>query len=366
MSISTEPGTAAVQALTGPGQIETRTHPVPDHGALLDVRACGLCGSDLASLDGSKPLDYPVVLGHEVVGTVARASKDELARWGVALGDRVVVEEALPCMSCGLCRDGLHRLCTRLGPRYGDSSLTTPPGLWGGFATMMHLHPATQIHRVPDEVDDAAATLFIPLSNGLAWIRERGEVRPGQRVAVIGAGQHGLASALAALHVGAAAVAVVGTDEDASRLRLAESFGCHTVVTTTTEADVPALIEVLGGRPDVVLDMTPGASGPLRTCIEAVAVGGVVLWGGLKRGEGSASVPVDTLIRKELTVRGLYARPSWAIPAALAWLASEPRLAELCQARYPLTELRAAFSAATHPDPDRRPLHIAVTRGEQP
>lgn len=366
MSTSTHSRTATVQVLTGPGSVEERTHPVPEDGALLDVLACGLCGSDLASLDGSKALEYPVVLGHEVVGTVSRASEEQLARWGVALGDRVVVEEALPCMSCDLCRDGLHRLCTRLGPRYGDSSLSVEPGLWGGFATTMHLHPASQVHRVPDEVDDASATLFIPLSNGLAWMRERGQVRPGQRVAVIGAGQHGIASALAALHLGAGAVAVVGTGEDTSRLRLAESFGCRSVVTTTTEADVAALVEVLGGRPDVVLDMTPGATGPLRTSIEAAAVGGTVLWGGLKRGEGTATVPVDTLIRKELTLRGLYARPSWAILAALAWLASEPRLAELCQATYPLADLRGAFDAATHPDPRHRPLHVAVMRGEQP
>ena len=353
------------QVLLGPGELEQRTYPLPEIGAeggLLEVLACGLCGSDLASFEGSKAHDYPVILGHEVVGRVSHVSHTQAARWSVEVGDRVVVEEALPCMSCDLCRSGRHRLCVRLGYRYGDTGVATEPGLWGGFATAMYLHPASQLHRVPDEVSDDVATLFIPLSNGLAWMGERGGVRPGHRVAVIGPGQHGVASALAARRLGADEVVLVGTHDDRPRLAVAETFGCRTVTADPAGSASEAIMDSLGGRADVVMDMTPGATAPVAATIEASATGGTVLWGGLKRGDGTANIPVDLLIRKELNVRGLYARPSWAVSAALEWLAADPALAALCQRSVPQDQLADAFALATSPDPHVRPLHIAVVR----
>lgn len=369
MSVDDRANSAAVTVLTGPRSLESQRHPVPELGSddgLLDVLACGLCGSDLASFAGTKTHDYPVVLGHEVIGRISRLGERAAQRWQLDVGDRVVVEEALPCLSCPLCRSGQQRLCTHLGVRYGDSGLATAPGLWGGFASSMYLHPHSQLHRVPDDVPDDVATLFIPLSNGLAWMRDQGQVRPGQRVAVIGDGQHGVASAVAALHLGASAVVVVGTAESGRRLRIAEGFGCRTIASDPAVIATEAIRDALGGPADIVMDMTPGATGPLTATVEAAATGGIVLWGGLKRGDGTALIPVDTVIRKELTVRGLWARPSWAIAAALDWLATDPSLAALCERSLVLEDLPAAFELAAHPDPRQRPLHIAVMRGTTP
>ncbi len=217
------------QVLTAARRFERRPFPRPnlsDDDGLLEVLACGLCGSDVASYLGEKHHDGPVILGHEVIGRISDIGPAAAERWGVKPGDRVAIEEAVPCMSCAECRAGYQRLCARSGVRYGYTSIDTAPSLWGGFAQFMYLHPGTQLHKVPHRVSDELATLYIPLSNGLAWMRESGELRAGERVAVFGPGQHGIASAAAALHLGAAEVVVVGTERDQHRLDVAREFGC--------------------------------------------------------------------------------------------------------------------------------------------
>ncbi len=355
------------QVLVAAEEFESRKFAVPavgDDDGWLAVSACGLCGSDVASFTGGKDHGGPVVLGHEVIGRIAEIGPTAAHRWGVNVGDRVAVEEALPCMTCGLCREGRHRLCTSSGLRYGDSAIDHAPSLWGGYADAMYLHPLTQLHRVPDSVSDSTATLYIPLSNGLAWMRDRAELRPGQTAAIIGDGQHSIATALAAKHQGAAQVIVIGTPASTHRLALAASYGLTTIAIDPATSAADAIVESLGGHADVVVDMTPGALLPLTASIDAVAPGGTVLWGGLKRGDGIAPIPVDQVIRKELTVRGLWARSSWAIPAAFDWLATNSDLARLCEMSMPLHRVGEAFDLARHPDAAKRPLHIAIVADE--
>lgn len=359
--------TVHAQVLIAPQRFEWRTFPTPSTGdddALVDMLACGLCGSDAASFLGTKDHGGEVVLGHEVIARVSRIGAKASHRWGVNEGDRIALEEGIPCMSCDDCRAGRHRVCTRSGVRYGDTTVDVSPSLWGGFAERMVLDPRSQVHRVPDSVPDAAATLFIPLSNGLAWMREAGELHPGDAVVVFGAGQHGIASALAALRMGAQQVLVVGTPDDKHRLELAEAHGCDVLAANPQEPPTAAVRDRIDRPADVVVDMTPGAALPLAASVEVAARGGRVLWGGLKRGSGKAEVPVDDVIRKELRVRGLWARPSWAIRAALDWLADDPDLGQLCERSYALPELDSAFGAALSSDRDARPLHIAVINKE--
>lgn len=352
------------QVLTAARRFETRTFAAPvvsDDDALLEVLACGLCGSDVASYLGDKHHDGPVILGHEAVGRISDIGPAAAERWGVKIGDRVVLEEAIPCMSCAECRSGHQRLCARSGIRYGYTSIDTAPSLWGGFAQYQYLHPDTQLHKVPDGVSDDVATLYIPLSNGLAWMSESGQLSPGERVAVFGPGQHGIASALAALHLGASKVVVVGTERDRDRLEVAREFGCRVVAATRPDEIEQAVVAELGGHPDVVMDMTPRAAEPVEASIRLAAPRGRVLWGGMKRGASQPLIDTDLVAQKELTIRGVWARPSWAITAALGWLAADPRLARLCERTYDLADLEDAFRDAAGHGPSPAPLHTAIT-----
>ncbi|MGN5236578.1 MULTISPECIES: alcohol dehydrogenase catalytic domain-containing protein [unclassified Rhodococcus (in: high G+C Gram-positive bacteria)] len=354
----------SAQVLTAPRRFERRTFTRPALGeddGLLEVLACGLCGSDVASYLGEKHHDGPVILGHEVIGRISDIGSAAAGRWGVKAGDRVAIEEAVPCMSCTECRGGYQRLCVRSGVRYGYTSIDTEPSVWGGFGQFMYLHPGTQLHKVPDGVSDELATLYIPLSNGLAWMRESGELRAGERVAIFGAGQHGIASGAAALHLGAADVVVVGTEHDQHRLDVAREFGCHVVASTEPDEVEQAVGAALGGRPDVVLDMTPRAALPVEASIRLAAPRGRVLWGGMKRGASQPLIDTDLVAQKELMIRGVWARPSWAIAAAFDWLAADSDLGKLCERTYSIADLETAFRDATGEGQDPAPLHAAIT-----
>jgi alcohol dehydrogenase len=350
--------------LSGPRAIDVRLVPVkqlPGAGAWLEVEACGVCGSDWSSY-AERAVPAPFVPGHEMVGRIAEV-------WGshgnaaFQVGARIAIEEALPCWSCDMCRSGRHRVCPR-SARYGGTPLDVAPGLWGGFAQYAYLAPGTSAHAVPESLDAELATLFIPVSNGLSWVRGAGELRPGESVAVIGAGQTGLASVAAARRCGAGTVAVVGRTGDDERLRAAAKLGADLVLDADREdwaAGVRAATGLRGA--DVLVDTTPGATDVLASAVACMAPGGRIVMAGLKHGQSSL-VPTDVLVRREIRIHGVAARESWAIDSALAWIAEDPALfGAFSSVTVGLPDVEQALLALGGEAGGDRPVHAVVRPG---
>jgi threonine dehydrogenase-like Zn-dependent dehydrogenase len=141
--------------MTAARRSELREFPAPAIGAddgLLAIEAAGVCGSDVKSYSSDLS---PRILGHENVGSVAEIGPAAAKRWGIGEGDRVVLEEYLPCGHCDFCRSSEFRLCLNSDPstnpsslRYGKTPITVPPALWGGFSNYLYLHPNTVAHRL--------------------------------------------------------------------------------------------------------------------------------------------------------------------------------------------------------------------------
>src|SRR5690349_8291096 len=112
--------------LVEPRRIEIEEFPIPecgDDGGLLRIEATGVCGSDVAAYRGEFSADLfpmPLVLGHEIVGRVERIGRLAAERWNLREGDRIVVEEHLPCGRCSLCTSGRQKMCIKR--RYGSVS----------------------------------------------------------------------------------------------------------------------------------------------------------------------------------------------------------------------------------------------------
>ena len=314
--------------LRKPRQFERIALPAPvigDDDGLLRIEACGLCGTDHEQYTGDMPAPFGFIPGHEIVGVVEEAGPAALARWGVAIGDRVAVEVFMSCRTCEECSGGAYRRCRQhgLADMYGFIDVSKGAGLWGGYATHLYLGPDALLLPVPPDVDPVTATLFNPLGAGLRWAVQVPEMQPGDTVVVLGPGIRGLACCAAASSAGAGFVMVTGVgSRDADRLALAREFGADLAVDVGVDDPVRALRSLRGGLADIVVDVTAKAPSAPGQALKLVRPGGTVVLAGT-RGTQSAPAPFDpdTIVYKEVRVLGALGVDTGSYRPALAMLA---------------------------------------------
>jgi threonine dehydrogenase-like Zn-dependent dehydrogenase len=307
------PRTTRAIVQTGPRKLEMRELPIPDIDAdsgLLRVEACGICGSDAEQYAGVIPVSYPLIPGHEPLGIIEKIGDRAAKRWGVNVGDRVAVEVLIPCGHCPACLEGRYQQCRgRGGGMFGYAyvPLSRPPGLWGAYADYMYLDPASIVHPMRKDLSPSIAVLFNPLGAGFRWAVEIPETGPGDTVLVLGPGQRGIASVIAARAAGADTIIVTGLTRDQKKLALAKELGADHVIDVEQEDARKRVREITNGRgADVVVEVTANATQPIAEALFYVAPGGRIVLAGVK---GFKSVPdfiSDLIVVKEITVRGAF------------------------------------------------------------
>jgi alcohol dehydrogenase len=325
--MSTVPFARAL-VLEQPRTLVARELPVPETGdddALLRVEACGLCGTDHEQYTGHLPTGYAFVPGHETVGVIERIGDTAAQRWGVAAGDRVAVEVFQSCRVCEACRTGAYQRCERhgLADMHGYIPVDKPPGLWGGYARYQYLGPDAVVHRVPDALDPAVATLFNPLGAGVRWGVTVPETQAGDVVAVLGPGVRGLSVLAAVRHAGAGFVMVTGRGaQDAERLAVASDFGADLIVDSADMDPARALRDATGGLADVVVDVTAKAPEAFAQAIALARPAGTVVVAGTRGSPEPPNFWPDHIVFKELRIIGALGVDSPAYRAALELLAT--------------------------------------------
>ena len=318
------PEQSLAAVLVAPEQFELREFDLPEIGddaALLRVEAGGICGSDIS---GSKRLpEGPKILGHENVGVIARIGRGAAARWRLHEGDRVALEEYVPCGACKWCRSDDFRFCDQTDRngslRYGTTPISTAPALWGGYSEYLYVHPGAVIHRMPSNIPAPHAAMFLPLSNGIEWAYEYGEVRLGDAVLVQGPGQQGLACAFAAKRAGAGCVIVSGLSRDAKRLEIARKLGADHVIDVEREDLVSKVMDYTGGEGvNVAVNVTGGGKGSVAEAISVAAKRcNVVL-----AAAGSETVDVASFGRRKLTLKQANGHSYGSVERAIEFLAA--------------------------------------------
>ncbi len=358
------PAKSLAAAAVGDRRFELVEIDIPEPGpadGLLRVEVSGICGSDLKKYRNPA---RPMVLGHEVVGRIERAGDLARQRWGVGEGDRVLLEEYLPCGHCAACRSGEFRACevtdnAKEGKiRYGSTPIDVPPGLWGGNSQFQYLHPNSVLHRVPEDVPAEYASFAIPLSNGLQWSQRDGGVGYGDTVLVQGPGQQGISQVIASKAAGARQVIMSGRAADADRLRIAERLGADRTVDVDAGDVVDVVHELTGGAgADLVVDTSGGGATTLDVALYAVRRGGVVV---VASGAGPGRVDLDVVRKKQVTIKGVRGHSFWSVEAALQLIASGSiDFGLLCSAPYPLEKIDDAFAAAAGRGDDPA-LHVSI------
>jgi len=342
---------------TAPRKLEFRELPLPEIGdddGLLRVEACGICGSDYEQYEGVLPVRLPVVPGHEPVGRIERIGPRAAERWGVAEGERVAVEALLPSAEGLIGRGGLSA--------YGYLSVDRPPGLWGGFAEYLYLAPNAVLHRISESVSPEIATLFNPLGAGFRWAVAMPQLKPGETIVVLGPGQRGLASVIAAREAGAGQVIVTGLAADGRKLALAREFGADLTVDVESE-DVRGIVrEATDGRgADVVIDVTAYATEAVTQAIDLARRGGRVVLAGTKGQKPIADFFSDRVVIKELTVLGAlgvdYDGYDWAV--RMIESAKYP-IEKMHTHTVPLDEAERAIDMLAGKVPGEEAIHIAL------
>ena len=308
---------------TGPRQLELRELPVPDiddDSAILRVEACGICGSDAEQYAGTLPARWPLVPGHEPLGVIDRIGDRAARRWGVDVGDRVAVEVLIPCGHCRACIEGRYQVCRGRGGMFGYSyvPLATPPGLWGAYADYMYLDPHSLVHRMRKDLPASTAVLFNPLGAGFRWAVDLPDTGPGDTVLVLGPGQRGIASVIAARAAGADSIIVTGLARDAAKLALARELGADHVIDVEHE-DARARVRELthGHGADVVVEVSANSPIPVAEALRYAAFNGRIVLAGVK---GFVPVPdfvSDLVVVKELRIMGAFGVTSPAYQAAI-------------------------------------------------
>ena len=282
--------------LEAPMRLSYTEVPTPDPGpgeVLVDVHACGICGSDVHGMDGGTGRRMPpLVMGHEAAGIVA-ALGPETHGWNV--GDRVAFGSTLFCGRCEECRSGRVNLCDT---RRILGASTPEQRKDGAFAESVTL-PAHVLVRLPDGVSFEHAALAEPLSVALHAVA-RAHTGPGESAVVIGTGVIGLLAVQALREAGVDPV--IGIDLDLGRLELARSLGARHAFPAGMDGLEQAVRDVTGGRGAHVAIEAVGIAAAIRTAIGCVRrAGKVVLVGNLVP---DVDIPLQTVITSELTLLG--------------------------------------------------------------
>ena len=293
--------------LEGKGQVEVTDFPQPpmtDDSVKIRVAYCGLCGTDMHKFQGkggSRPVKYPVPLGHEVSGVVEEVGKNVK---NFKPGDRVAANPNWYCKTCHFCKIGLTHMCSN------------SKGVVKGFAEYI-CPPEENVHKIPDSLPLKEAALTEPLScclHGLDLL----DVKIGQTVAIIGLGSIGAMMLQLLKHSAASNIIVVEPIEE--KREMAIKMGA-TLFLNPMKDDLKAEIEKAGiENVDRVMECV-GFDTTMETALDIAGKCATVVLFGLGDPEKPVHLNQYAAFQKELTIKTSFTNPNTS-ERAIALLSS--------------------------------------------
>ena len=317
--------------LYGPEDLRYEQIPTPSPNpddALIQISMNGLCGSDIHFFEhgelGPFKVTKPYVPGHEASGRVVR---EAASGKGPHVGQRVAIEPGIPCRQCEYCKTGRYNLCP-------DVIFLSAPPVNGTFSNFVAI-PADFVHLLPDAIDDESGAFIEPVSVAIQACN-RGDLKAGDSVAIVGAGPIGLVTYLVARAYGADPIYLIDGLEN--RLALGKKMGANDVLNFKEGEVTAAFMELTSGAGvDVVIDASGSSQGCAQTP-QLCSLGGKIILVGWPE-TSPVQFPIQHVLEKEINVYGVN-RYCNTYPTAISLMASgKLDINPLISHRYPFPEI---------------------------
>ena len=296
---------------------------------IIRMRACGMCGTDLAILEGRHHAKPPVILGHECAGEISEIGENVKT---VSVGDHVVVDPNLRCGVCRYCRSDKPNLCENLVSMGSDID--------GGFATYLRASEGA-VYKVPKEMGWKTASMTEPFScvvNGFL----RARAKPSDTAVVYGAGPMGLFWVSLLRKAGAGKI--ISVEVAPRRREAARNVGADITIDPSSENPVKRVTEETGGQgADIAVEVI-GKVETVEAAIQSSAYGGRVVIMGTCRLDALAKFSPFDIMRYEKDILGTYTQTASFRPAIDMLNLGFVPVEVIVTHEIPLREILTAFS----------------------
>jgi threonine dehydrogenase-like Zn-dependent dehydrogenase len=373
--------------LVQPGRYELQEYPLPEPApgcVLVKMELSGICGTDKHTYQGfttqyagvgeGKQIRFPIIQGHENVGTVAAIGGDgqynDFEGIPLKAGDRVVVGANISCGHCYYCRhDFPYYFCQNMADYGNNLCAADPPHLFGGWSQYMYIIPGSFLVRVPDELPSEVAVLteIMAVTVGLDRAKQM-SVFPSEAflfddtVVVLGVGPLGMCFLMKARMLGAGNI--IAVDLSDYRLQFARRLGADHVINAANTTLAERLDFVRGLTHGRGADLVIGTAGVPQTVPEALdmmRLGGLLVEAGNFSDLGEVAIsPHRHICAKSARILGVGGEEPAAYGPSMRQMARYMQaypLREFVSHRFPLRDVEAAVEKAVAPDS----MKVAIT-----
>ena len=324
--------------------------PVHDQ-ILVRIEGCTICGSDVHSFLGRREVQVPTILGHEIVGKIVsfgpESHRRDYSGNHLNVGDRITWSVVANCGNCLFCTRGFPQKCD-LHFKYGHKKNTGEDQWTGGLAEFILLVHGTKVFKMPEDLSlEAACPANCTTATNAAAYRVAGDVA-GKIVLIIGAGMLGITACAMAKFNGARKVVVCDTNQ--KRLLKAHEFGADESCLPEDLTKLASYVSQDMGV-DVMFEMT-GFPGAFENAFDTLGIGGKIVLVGSVFPSVPASLPMEVVVRKLLSINGVHNYTPDDLLQALFFLNETRNLPwkSLVGIWLRLTEVDLAFQLAQSPE----------------
>lgn len=321
------------------GQKDIRIEEVPtpkigDNEVLVEMKTCGICGSDLMEWYQSRKA--PVVLGHEPTGVIVEAGKNVKE---FQLGDRVFVHHHVACLKCHYCVHGDYTLCEQF------TKTNIEPGGFAEYFRVPEPNLKLDTLRIPKKLSFEGATLIEPVGCCLRAL-SKCHIQTGDTMAVVGVGSAGVIHIMLSKFFGVSKVIAVDLVE--YRLDMAKKFGADITVNAEEENVVEAVRSATDGRGADIAVVTAPSIKAYSDAVKLIRRGGTLCVFASTRPDQFIKISPKTLFFSEMKIVSSYSTSHIETRRALELIKSgKIKVGELITHRFPLSRIGEAFRMAT-------------------